>query len=713
MSKQINNLNNSLKKQLYLNEKQDKIDNNLETKDKTIIGAINEIQNSYATAEYVDVNLKKTSGDLTNLQTNNKTNLVGAINELFQNANNGKELIASAIGEPLNAEDTFSAMSNDINGLLSQFKTNMMNNGITVESGDKFKSLIDKIATMVEEGSSKGIKFATGSLDTFKFSKNYQTLNFNTPIGFVPTYLFVHFGYIRDQYSGSTYYNVAISNIKTTNIPDNSQLVNTKLTISNLSENGFSILGSQGATNETMYSPDFMYVTWYAIGVGEEDTTLRDSLASILQEEGVSVTEEDDMASLIGKVDEEFAKDNNTISELEDDIENTRNKLAGLMQEGGYDITGEEDINSLLELLVISGIKSDEIKQISSGNAYSMLLTTDGSLYATGSGSDGRTGLGDTVKRMAFVNVLDDVVQVACGNNYTLVVKNDGSLWGCGFNGNGQLGLSDTADRLTFTEITTGVKQVACGYSHSVILKTDGTVWACGFNTYGQLGLGNTTNKKTFTKVTTNVSNVKQIACGENHTVMLKTDGSLYSCGRNGSGQLGLSSTTDKTTFTKITTNVNNDVKQVACGKTNVFILKNDGSVWACGYNTNSFLGVGYNDNRTSFTQVTTNVNNDVKQIACGEYHTLLLKNDGSVWGCGANTYGQLGLDNNTNQKTFTKATTNVSNVKQIYCGGSHTFILKNDGSVWACGSNGSGGLGLCTEAETINSTFIKIPKSF
>ena len=71
--------------------------------------------------------------------------LVGAINELFQSANNGKELIANAIGEPLSSEDTFSAMSNDINGLLSTFKTNMMNNGVTVESGDKFKALIDKI----------------------------------------------------------------------------------------------------------------------------------------------------------------------------------------------------------------------------------------------------------------------------------------------------------------------------------------------------------------------------------------------------------------------------------------------------------------------------------------------------------------------------------------------------------------------------------------
>jgi hypothetical protein len=62
-----------------------------------------------------------------------------------EDSNAGKQLIANAIGEPLNAEDTFSAMSSDINGLLSTFKTNMMNNGVTVESGDKFKQLIDKI----------------------------------------------------------------------------------------------------------------------------------------------------------------------------------------------------------------------------------------------------------------------------------------------------------------------------------------------------------------------------------------------------------------------------------------------------------------------------------------------------------------------------------------------------------------------------------------
>ena len=124
---------------------------------ESLIQELNELGN-------IDLSGKQDKTD-ESLLTESK-DLVGAINELFQSANNGKELIANAIGEPLNAEDTFQAMSNDINGLLSTFKTNMMNNGVTVEANDRFKTLIDKIATMVEEGSGKGIHYAEGVIDT-------------------------------------------------------------------------------------------------------------------------------------------------------------------------------------------------------------------------------------------------------------------------------------------------------------------------------------------------------------------------------------------------------------------------------------------------------------------------------------------------------------------------------------------------------------------
>ena len=243
-----------------------------------------------------------------NLATESK-DLVGAINELFQSANNGKQLIANAIGEPVSADDTFSAMSNDINGLLSTFKTNMMNNGVAVESSDRFKSLIDKIATMVEEGSGKGIQYATGDITGFNMEYN-QTKKTTINIDFKPSFIFIEFADNFKNTNGSTFTlsSMVMSSTRSLVISlSNSGTVGYYMTfnINNITEKSFDFVAS------TMYSiPSYTMVipnaNWYAIGVGEEDTTLRDSLASILQEEGVSVTEEDDMASLINKVDEEF-----------------------------------------------------------------------------------------------------------------------------------------------------------------------------------------------------------------------------------------------------------------------------------------------------------------------------------------------------------------------------------------------------------------------
>ena len=381
---------------------------------------------------------------------------------------------------------------------------------------------------------------------------------------------------------------------------------------------------------------------------------LKTDLNTILQNEGVKVTDTDTMTDLIVKTDNEFDNKNTK-------AENTRSKLAGLMKDGGYDITGKEDIDTLLGLLTVSGIKLDEIKQIACGHSHTIILKNDGSLWSCGYNGKGELGLGtkDYDSHSTFTkvttNINNDVKQIACGRYHTFILKNDGTLWSCGYNEYGQLGLGNTTDRTTFTQVTTNinndVKQIACGYYHTFILNNDGSVWVCGRNNNGQSGLGDATDITTFTKVT---NDVKQIACGEYHTIILKTDGSIWSCGKNNNGQLGLGDKTVKTTFTKVTTNINNDVKQIACGHSHTIILKNDGSLWSCGYNSRGHLGLGDTTDKTTFTKVTTNINNDVKQIACGQNHTVILKTDGNVYACGYNSNGQLGLGNTIDCTSFT-----------------------------------------------------------
>ena len=250
-------------------------------------------------------------------------------------------------------------------------------------------------------------------------------------------------------------------------------------------------------------------------------------------------------------------------------------------------------------------------------------------------------------------------------SEHSLILKNDGTLWGCGYNYYGNLGLGDTTNRNVFTQITTNtdnIKEVYCGAHHNIVLKKDGTLWGCGLNAHGQLGLGDITDRKIFTQVTTNIDNIKKIYYGGNYTIILKNDGTLWGCGANGGGQLGLGDTTNRNIFTQITTNTDN-IKEVYCGGSYTLILKNDGTLWGCGHNGYGELGLGNNTNKNIFTQITTNIN-DIKEIYCGGSHTFMLKNDGTLWSCGYNYNGQLGLGDNDDRYTFTEIATNANNIK-------------------------------------------------
>ena len=340
------------------------------------------IQNAVAN---VDISGKQDKTD-NELVTTDKT-IVGAINELFQSANNGKQLIADAIGEPLSSEDTFSAMSTDINGLLSTFKTNMMNNGITVESSDKFKSLIDKIATLADsEG--KGIQYADGAIGISYDSGEYGYGDIydqiiTTNLDFTPTIIFLQMqdNNVGSNSEGSMKSYMYISNLTTYDEEFVGYTDHLVIKITDISAESFNI-------NITAAKNAYgVFTHWYAIGVGEEDTTLRDSLASILQEEGVSVTEEDDMASLIGKVDEEFTKDNNTISGLENDINNGKSIIANAI---GTPLTSTDtftemgsDINGLLSTFKTNMMNNGVT--IESGDKFKALIDKIATLAGNGS----------------------------------------------------------------------------------------------------------------------------------------------------------------------------------------------------------------------------------------------------------------------------------------------------------------------------------------
>lgn len=148
---------------------------------------------------------------------------------------------------------------------------------------------------------------------------------------------------------------------------------------------------------------------------------------------------------------------------------------------------------------------SDQVKAISTGyQAFSLLLKTDGTVWATGGNRTGQLGTGDLLDRSSWTKVADAVTQIASGSNHSMLLKNDGSLWLSGQNIYGQLANGNNTDLNRFTQVATDVKQIASGSyaSNSWIVKKDNSIYASGRNQYGELGNGNTTNVRTLTKIT-------------------------------------------------------------------------------------------------------------------------------------------------------------------------------------------------------------------
>ena len=136
----------------------------------------------------------------------------------------------------------------------------------------------------------------------------------------------------------------------------------------------------------------------------------------------------------------------------------------------------------------------------------------------------------------------------------------------------------------------------------------------------------------------------------------------------------------------KVNVNVQGGIAQPkVVGGYNHFVgLKSDGTVWTWGYNGNGQLGTGDQTNRAEPTKTKVE---DAVDVTAGYYFTAILKKDGTVWISGDNTYGQLGDGTTTNSSEF-KQVPNLTDVIQISAGSETMHALKKDGTVWSWGRN-------------------------
>lgn len=292
-----------------------------------------------------------------------------------------------------------------------------------------------------------------------------------------------------------------------------------------------------------------------------------------------------------------------------------------------------------------------------------LIKIDDGAVWAWGDNREGRLGDGTYTDQNTPVQVQGltryTATVIAAGNSAYIVLKDDGTVWTWGISPVQVSGLS-------------GVTAIAAGDAHYAALKNDSTVWTWGKNGYGQLGDGTTTNRQTPLKVS-GLSGVTAIAAGDYHTIALTNDGTVWTWGKNGTGQLGDGTDCERDggIFSDLS------AKPIPCYKTNPVQVSGLSGVTA---------------------------------IAAGGSHSVALTNDGKVWTWGADDEGQLGINNTCTSGGYVISpslgyvpdtsivtpenchyhapvqVSGLSGITAIAAGGGHTVALMNNGTVWAWG---------------------------
>ncbi|MEI7953810.1 MAG: cadherin-like beta sandwich domain-containing protein [Verrucomicrobiota bacterium] len=335
-------------------------------------------------------------------------------------------------------------------------------------------------------------------------------------------------------------------------------------------------------------------------------------------------------------------------------------------------------------------------------------------VVAWGSNSAGQLGDSSTTRRLRptaadATGVLANktIIAVAEGYLHSIALCSDGTLAAWGHNVYGQLGnnsaiASNVPVAVDHSGALTGKSVIAmsAGPFHNLALCSDGTVVTWGYNNYGQLGTGDTVTNRI--PVVVNPigalagKNVVAVAAAAYSSFALCDDGTLAAWGYNDEGELGDGTTTTNPVPVAAAIPEGKLVASIAAGQYHTLALCTDGSLFAWGYNNRGQLGNASTLSSLSPVAIDASgalAGKSVISVRASGAHSLALCADGTLTAWGWNNNGQLGLTGIT-QSTVPVTVSLTGGASQIALGGSHSIALLADGNLAAWGDNAYGQLG-------------------
>ena len=392
------------------------------------------------------------------------------------------------------------------------------------------------------------------------------------------------------------------------------------------------------------------------------------------------------------------------------------------------------------------------IKEIKAGDKTTVIVTTDGKVYACGMNDNNELGIEN--KEILDVNTpqenknIENVISANIGVNHVVAIKENGEVYAFGYGKNGELG--NRNDNNSITPVMVG-NDIIRTNTNNVVLKVNQQTTIEGYVDYFNIFNNDIKNinytskdtsvatlediqendnndetqnqskqfkiklsgKKTGTTIVTanqeNTDNIgviqvevvpeieNEITISPNvitngsHTISLREDGKVFTWGDNTYGQLGNGTVTTSDEPVEVTFPEGTIITQIAAGENHNVALDSNGNVWTWGRNNNYQIG---NTRENQYTPYKVSNLPKVIKIAAGNNNTMVITENNELYAWGLNAYGDLGLGIYTN-KVLPKKVKGVHDIIDISGGKSHYIVLNRAGEVFVTGSNLYGQLGI------------------
>lgn len=320
-----------------------------------------------------------------------------------------------------------------------------------------------------------------------------------------------------------------------------------------------------------------------------------------------------------------------------------------------------EKIEAIVKVINNTGIAAPEVE---GGNNFAVSLKNDGTLYTWGENSS----LTDNTDYNSSLipekmNIVSTYQKISVGKNHALALRKDGTVWAYGDNSKGELGTESLDDSAKFVQVHNidKAKLIAAGDNFSVVVDEYGRMYGFGDNTNKLLGKEIDKYTTTPTLIAMLEDNVMNISAGENEVVYITTKGEVYGLGKLLDGKLS---------------GIENALK-VEVGNGYILILTKDGALYE------------YKDR--TLTEISSN---NIVDIYAKDNVRMYQDKDEKVYIWGNNDNGKLGTNDETYKSSPTLAYQNDDSLFGMGAGYNNTYLIKNNGLVYASGENDKGSIG-------------------